>query len=208
MISKDSLPKPISRLISFFDRLPGIGPKSAARLAFYMLRLPEEELKNVSAILLKLKRELKKCRNCFHWSTDEICPICSDPERNQCLICVVEDSLDLIAIERCRRYKGVYHVLEGVISPLDGVEAEDLRVKELIDRVKKLLSQGKQMELIIATNPTMEGEATAMYIRDLVKNIEGVRVTRLAQGLPTGADIEYADQLTILRALEQRSEYR
>jgi recombination protein RecR len=208
LTAEKHFPQIISQLISFFDTLPGIGPKSAARLVFYLLRLPESDLKRVSVLLSNLKKKIRRCKNCFHWTTDEICSICLDGSRDKNTICVVEDSLDLVVIESAGRYNGVYHVLEGAISPLEGIGPEDLRISELVERVKNSVKGGKEVEVIIATNTTMEGEATAMYIRDILKNIGKVKITRVAQGLPSGADIEYADHLTIVRALEQRSEYK
>jgi len=228
------VPKIIEELIRYFDRMPGIGPKSAARLAFYWLRVPVSETEGFTDVLKRVKSEIKRCKFCFNLSTDDTCDICQDKDRNQNLICVVEDALDLIAIERSSKFDGVYHVLEGVISPINRVEPEDLTIDALIERVKSKIPQKagtkakesivkeksvenekrekrsmekKSVEVLIATNPTMEGEATAMYIRDQLKELSGVKVSRLAQGLPSGADLEYADQLTISRALEQRSRY-
>lgn len=211
-MKSSGIPKAVEELIRYFDRMPGIGPKSAARLAFYWLRVPRGETQGFADTLLALKDQVKRCKTCFNLSTEEECELCQSRDRNHGLICVVEDALDLLAIERAGKYDGVYHVLEGVISPLNRVDPEDLTITALIERVKEL-AKGKKgedgfvVEVLIATNPTMEGEATAMYIRDLLKKVSGVKLSRLAQGLPSGADLEYADQLTIGRALEARSEY-
>lgn len=212
------MPQVLDDLIRWFDRLPGVGPKTAARLAFYWLRVPEKDVRDFTATLHKLKTDIKRCEQCFNLSTEELCPICADDKRDHSKICVVEDALDLLSIERVGKYDGVYHVLEGVISPVNNIGPEDLTLDDLISRAKEV-SAGKdggsivskegngKLEVIIATNPNMEGEATAMYVYDMLKPIEKVQVTRLAQGLPSGADLEYADKLTIGRALEKRSEF-
>lgn len=203
------VPKIVEELIKYFDRMPGIGPKTAARLAFYWLRVPVAETEGFTKTLRRVKTEIKRCRICFNLSVAETCEICGEKDRDTALICVVEDALDLVAIERSGKFEGVYHVLEGVISPLNRVDPEDLTISALILRVKAKAKElnGQKVEVLIATNPTMEGEATAMYIRDKLKGVSGVKISRLAQGLPSGADLEYADQLTITRALEQRSAY-
>lgn len=206
MAPRDSsgIPKVVNDLIRIFDRMPGIGPKTAARLAFYWLRVQKSDVDDFVDTLEAVKSQVKHCKQCFNLSSEELCVICKDKSRDENVICVVEDALDLLSIERADKFRGKYHVLEGVISPVNNVGPEDLTINDLLERVKKL---GCDVEVIIATNPTMEGEATAMYIRDMFKKMDNVRVSRLAQGLPSGADIEYADQITISRALEQRSKY-
>ena len=205
---RSGIPKEVEDLIRIFDRFPGIGPKTAARLAFFWLRLPTKEVKKLTQVMIKAKTDIGRCSTCFNLSTGDVCEVCKDADRNHNKICVVEDALDLISIERVGQYDGVYHVLEGVISPVNNVSPEDLTIDPLIARVKAGSKSEDSVEVIIATNPTMEGEATAMYIRDLVKKIDGVMLSRLAQVLPSGAVLEYADQLNISRALEQRNEYK
>ncbi len=180
-------------------RLPGIGPKTAARLAYYLLRAPEDVTSELVAALQELRVRVRYCRRCFNVSDGDLCAICADPERDPHTICVVEEPLDVVALERSGVYRGLYHVLHGVINPLENVGPEDLRLQELVERVR----QGEVQEVILATNPTMEGEATAMYIARLLQP-HGVRLTRLAHGLPVGGDLEYADQHTLARALEGR----
>ncbi len=190
---------PIERLMDALTRLPGIGPKSAARLAYYLLRAPDELVQDLVEALQAVKREVTYCRRCFNVAQGEVCAICADPEREAGIICVVEDPLDVVAIERAGAYRGLYHVLHGVINPLENVGPDDLRIRELVHRVQ----EEPVAEVILATNPNMEGEATAMYIARLLRPL-GVRVTRLAHGLPVGGDLEYADQHTLARALEGR----
>ena len=190
---------PIQRLIAAFERLPGIGPKSASRLAFYMLRAPEEQVQDLADAIASLKENIVYCSRCQNLAESDPCAICSDPGRDQHLVCVVEDPLDVVAIERTGAYKGLYHVLHGVINPVEGIGPEDLRVDSLLHRLKTEPIQ----EVLIATNPNMEGEATAMYLARLL-HPHGVRVTRLARGLPVGGDLEYADEVTLSRALEGR----
>ncbi len=190
---------PIERLMDALTRLPGIGPKSAARLAYYLLRAPDELVQDLVEALQAVKREVTYCRRCFNVAQGEVCAICADPEREAGIICVVEDPLDVVAIERAGAYRGLYHVLHGVINPLENVGPDDLRIRELVRRVQ----EEPVAEVILATNPNMEGEATAMYIARLLRPL-GVRVTRLAHGLPVGGDLEYADQHTLARALEGR----
>ena len=190
---------PIERLMDALTRLPGIGPKSAARLAYYLLRAPDELVQDLVEALQAVKREVTYCRRCFNVAQGEVCAICADPEREAGVICVVEDPLDVVAIERAGAYRGLYHVLHGVINPLENVGPDDLRIRELVRRVQEEPVE----EVILATNPNMEGEATAMYIARLLRPL-GVRVTRLAHGLPVGGDLEYADQHTLARALEGR----
>jgi recombination protein RecR len=195
------LPPPISKLIDAFSRLPGIGPKTAARLTFYLLRAPDEVAFDLSEALVGLKENTVLCERCFNITEKSPCPICSDPSRDQTTVCVVEEPLDLVAIERTGAYHGLYHVLHGAISPVDGIGPDDLKIRELLERLR----QEPIKEVILATNPTMEGEATALY---LVKQIAplGIKVTRLARGLPVGGDLEYADDITLTRAMEGRQE--
>ncbi len=193
--------EPIQRLIQALERLPGIGPKSASRLAFYILRMPDDQVQDLAQAIATLKENIVYCSRCQNLSQTDPCAICRDPHRDQHLVCVVEDPLDVVAIERTGTYKGVYHVLHGVINPVEGVGPEDLRVDALLQRLEKEPIE----EVIIATNPNMEGEATAMYLARLL-HARGVRVTRLARGLPVGGDLEYADEITLSRALEGRRE--
>jgi recombination protein RecR len=194
-------PEPVTRLIEEFNRLPGIGPKTASRLTFFLLRSPAEQAVSLAEALRQLRERIIFCSTCFNITEESPCPICRDEERNRSIICVVEEPLDVLAIERTREYRGLYHVLHGAISPVDGIGPEDLRIHELINRLR-----GKPVEeVILATNPSLEGEATAMYLhRQLIPL--GVRVTHLARGLPVGGDLEYADEITLARALEGRRE--
>ena len=192
---------PLSRLIKHFERLPGIGYKSAERLAYHILSLSNEEVKKFSDAVLEAHEKIHTCKICCNLTDQEICPICSNEARNHSLICVVENPRDVIAMERTHEYNGTYHVLHGVISPLNGIGPDQLHIKELLGRVNK----GSVQEVIMATNPTVEGEATAMYLSRLLKPL-GVKVTRLAYGIPVGGDLEYADEVTLSRALEGRSE--
>ena len=192
---------PVVRLIEEFHKLPGVGPKSAQRLTYYLLRAPEEEARALAQAILEVKEKITFCSICQNVTEREPCLICANSERDSSLICVVEEPLDILALERTRSYNGLYHVLHGVISPMDGVGPEDLKVEELLARLKG----GSVQEVILATNPNLEGEATAMYLARLLRPL-GVRVTRLARGLPSGADLEYADDLTLTRALEGRQE--
>ena len=201
------LPKSIKNLISYFERLPGVGPKSASRLVFYLLNTPESFVREMSNSLLAIKKEIKVCKECFSVAEDDICEICSDETRHKNSICVVEKAIDVMAIENIGGFKWVYHVLGGVINPLDHVGPDDLRIDELIDRVRKI---DGEVEIILATNPTMEGEATALYIKkkleDLSSAKQNIKITRIGSGLPMGADLEYADQATLSRAMEGRRE--
>lgn len=192
---------PIENLIEKLCRLPGIGPKSAQRLAFYILSIPRDEAEELARSIVEVKDKVRNCVNCFNISTGEICPICSDERRDRGLICVVEEPKDLIAIEKSGTFNGVYHVLGGVISPIDGVGPEELRIAELMTRLKK---PGIR-EIIIATNPNAEGEATAIYLARAIRPLR-IKVTRLASGLPVGGDLEYADEVTLGRALLGRTE--
>ena len=192
---------PVARLIEELQRLPGIGPKSAQRLAFYILKGEESDVLRLADALAEVKRSVHFCPRCFNFAEDELCDICSDPRRDASMICVVEEPKDIVAFERTGEFGGLYHVLQGAISPIDGVGPEQLRVRELITR----LGDGTVTEVIVATNPSVEGETTALYLARLVKPL-GVRVTRIASGLPVGGDIEYADEVTLGRAMEGRRE--
>lgn len=192
---------PLSRLVEQFERLPGIGYKSAQRLAYYVLGLSNEEVKQLSDSILEAHDKIHTCRICCNLTDQELCSICRNPARDHSTICVVENPRDVVALERTRDYNGSYHVLHGVISPLNGIGPDQLRIKELLSRVQEDIVK----EVIMATNPTVEGEATAMYISRLLKPL-GIRVTRLAYGIPVGGDLEYADEVTLSRALEGRSE--
>jgi recombination protein RecR len=194
---------PITRLVEAFHRLPGIGPKSAQRLAYYILRAPEQEAAQLADALLEVKRSVVLCERCQDLTTQSPCGICSDRARERTTICVVEEPLDVRAIERTGGFHGLYHVLHGVISPADGIGPEDLKIQELLARIRDVDTDVG--EVIVATNPNLEGEATAMYLGRLLRPL-GIRVTRLARGLPAGADLEYADDVTLGRALEFRQE--
>lgn len=194
-------PEPISKLIDSFMKLPGIGPKTAQRLAFHVLDMKEDDVVQFAKALVDVKRELTYCSTCGHITEEDPCYICQDKQRNRSVICVVEDDKDVIAMEKMREYKGLYHVLHGAISPMDGIGPEDINIPSLIERLK----DEEVKELILAMNPNLEGESTAMYISRLVKPI-GIKVTRLAQGLSVGGDLEYADEVTLSRAIAGRTE--
>ena len=194
-------PAALEKLVEQFARLPGIGSKSAQRLAFFVLSLPEEEAKAFADAIVDAKRTVTCCPVCRNLTDGGLCPICSSPKRDEHVICVVADPRDVVAIERAREYNGRYHVLHGVISPLNHVGPDDIRIRELLERLK----DGSVQEVIMATNPDTEGEATAMYLSRLLRPI-GVKVTRLAYGIPVGSQLEYADEVTLLRALEGRRE--
>ncbi|MFC5529091.1 recombination mediator RecR [Cohnella yongneupensis] len=194
-------PEPIAKLIDSFSRLPGIGPKTAARLAFYVLRMKEEEVIDFAKALVNVKRNLTYCSVCCNITDTDPCRICSDKSRDVSIICVVQEPKDLVAMERMREFNGQYHVLNGAISPMDGVGPDEIRIAELLRR----LGDERVQEMILATNPNIEGEATAMYLSRLVKPF-GIKVTRIAHGLPVGGDLEYADEVTLSRALEGRRE--
>ncbi len=197
------LPESIQSLVTALERLPGIGPKSASRLAFYLLRASEDVAQDLSVALANLKANTAFCSECFN-ITDagrEHCEICESQKRDSSLICVVEETLDVLALERTGGFQGKYHVLQGVLSPIEGIGPDDLKIKQLVERV----ARGGVGEVIIATNPSMEGDATALYLRQVLEPM-GVKVTRLARGLPVGGDLEYADQNTLLRALAGRHE--
>jgi recombination protein RecR len=198
-----ALPEPLQALILAFERLPGIGPKTASRLAFYLLRQPEEVSRQLAEALLEVKSATALCPICFNITMvgQERCDVCSDPRRDESLLCVVEEPLDVLVLEKTGGYNGRYHVLHGVLSPIEGVGPEQLKIRPLVERVK----QDSLREVILATNPSMEGDATALYLRQQLAPL-GVRITRLARGLPVGGDLEYADQNTLLRALAGRQE--
>lgn len=197
------LPEPVQNLIVSLERLPGIGPKTASRLAFYLLRASEDISLNLASALQEIKSATSMCTQCFNITRagQELCEICASTERDDTQICVVEDPLDVLALERTGGFQGRYHVLHGVLSPIEGIGPEDLKIRPLIERVRV----GKVREVIVATNPSMEGDATALYLRQQLTPF-GVRMTRLARGLPVGGDLEYADQNTLLRALAGRQD--
>lgn len=193
--------EPVARLIEEFNRLPGIGPKTAQRLTYYLLRAPVEQTRSLAEALIRMKERTVFCSECFNITEEDPCALCRSTERDHQIICVVEEPLDVLALDRTRTYKGLYHVLHGAISPVDGVGPEDLRIRELLTRVER----ERVKEVVLATNPNLEGEATAMYVHRLLAPL-GVRVTRLARGLPVGGDLEYADEVTLIRAIEGRRE--
>ena len=195
----DFFGSPVTRLIEELSRLPGIGRKSAQRLAFHVIRMPKEEAQALAEAILAARTEVRYCKECGSLADDELCPICADASRDHSVIMVVEDARDMAAYERTRQYKGVYHILQGVISPLSGVNPQDLKIKELLERLK----DDTVKEIFIATNPTVEGETTAMYLSRLIKPL-GLKVTRIANGVPVGGDLEYIDEVTLARALEGR----
>ncbi len=194
-------PEPISRLIEGFMKLPGIGPKTAGRLAFYVLNMKEDDVLDLAKALVNAKRQLQYCSVCNNITDLDPCHICRDKRRDQSIICVVQEPKDVVAMEKTREFEGTYHVLQGAISPMDGIGPEDIRIPDLLKR----LGDEQVKEVILATNPNVEGEATAMYISRLVKPF-GIRVTRIAHGLPVGGDLEYADEVTLTKALEGRRE--
>jgi recombination protein RecR len=196
-----AIPKPVTDLIDAFSRLPGVGPKTASRLTYYLLRAPDDLSQTLAAAIGDLKAKTRYCSVCYNITEQDPCELCSDPARDATQIVVVEDPLDVLAVEKTGAYKGRYHVLHGAISPVDGIGPESLKIRELVVRVEA----GNVLEVIIATNPGMEGDATAMYLqRQLTPT--GVKITRLARGLPTGGDLEYVDSVTLLRALQGRHE--
>lgn len=196
------VPKSVANLIEAFESLPGIGPKTAARLTYYLLHAPDSLSEKISEATRDLKIKTKICSVCQNITEVDPCDICDDSDRDRTVICIVEDPLDVWAIEKSGSFGGLYHVLHGVIAPLENVGPEDLRINELLTRLK----DGKVKELIMATNPSMEGEATAMYVQRLVKPL-GLKVTRIARGIPIGAELEYADEVTVRRALEGRKDF-
>ncbi len=195
-------PSCIQNLINEFSKLPGIGPKAAERIVFYLLEKPKKEVKEFIKAIIEIKTKTKICQQCFNISEDKLCQICSDPKRNKSIICIVEEPLDIIPLEKTGQFKGLYHVLGGTIASSEGITPEKLHIKELIKRVKK----EKIKEVIIATNPTTEGETTALYLVRLLKSLN-IKITRLGRGLPTGASLEYADEITLSNALIGRKEY-
>lgn len=192
---------PVAKLIEEFEKLPGIGHKTAQRLAFHILNLPLEKTESLSNAIREAKLKTKYCSVCSNLTDDDPCRICSSASRDRGVICVVEDPRDVVAMERIREFKGLYHVLHGVISPMEGIGPEDIKIKELLKRVH----ENKIREVILATNPDVEGEATAMYISKLLKPL-GIKATRIAHGIPVGGDLEYADEVTLAKALEGRRE--
>ena len=192
---------PIARLTVLFAKLPGVGEKTAQRLAFHVLKSPPEYAQDLAAALFALRQDVRLCSTCCNLTAQDPCPVCKDPQRDSRIICVVESVPDLLAVERTREFRGRYHVLHGALSPLDGIGPDQLKIKELLPR----LQSERVEEVIVATDPTVEGEATALYLTRLIKPL-GVRVTRIAQGVPMGGDLEYADQVTLARALQGRRE--
>lgn len=200
-MARNILPAPVARLIDEFARLPGVGPKSASRLTFFLLRGATDQALDLAEALQELKENTRFCSVCFNITETDPCQICEDIDREQHILCVVEEPLDVVAIERSRAFNGRYHILHGAISPIEGIGPEDLRVAELVERIKK----GAFVEIILATNPTLEGESTALYIQRRLTGLT-VKLTRLARGLPVGGDLEYTDEITLGRALEGRQE--
>lgn len=192
---------PIAKLIDELSKLPGVGNKTAQRLAFYILNMPLSEVEQLSAAITNAKMNVKYCRVCCNITDSDVCSICSNTKRDSSIICVVEDPKDVVAMEKTREFKGLYHVLNGAISPMEGIGPEEIKIKELLKRV----GENEIKEIILATNPNIEGEATAMYISRLLKPL-GVKVTRIAHGIPVGGDLEYADEVTLMKALEGRRE--
>jgi len=191
----------IARLIEEFEKLPGIGHKTAQRLAFHVLNSPITEVESLASALIEARTKVKYCSVCSNISDSELCPVCSNDKRDKSIICVVEDSQDVVAMERTREFKGIYHVLCGIISPMDGIGPNDIKIKELLERLKDEVVK----EVILATNPNVEGEATAMYISKILKPL-GIKTTRIAHGIPVGGNLEYIDEVTLLKALEGRRE--
>ncbi len=191
--------KPLAQLIEFFQKFPGIGPKSAQRMAFHLLKMPLSEVEKFSKVLVEAKENIHYCSICFNMSASNPCEICSDDRRDKSVICVVAETKDLIAIEKTREYKGLYHVLQGTLSPLDGIGVEDIRIKELLTRS----ADENVKEVILALSPSVEGEATSMYITKLLKPFN-IKISRIAFGLPIGSDLEYADEITLAKAIEGR----
>jgi recombination protein RecR len=196
--------EPVARLIEALSRLPGVGPKTAQRLTYHLLRAPDAEARALAAALVDVRDKVVFCDRCFNISDAPLCPICRDPARDVLRLCVVEEPLDVLALERTGEFKGLYHVLHGAISPIDGVGPDRLRIRELFARADEAKRDGVPFEeVILATNPTLEGEATAMYLAERLENTVGV-VSRIARGLPVGGDLEYADEVTLIRALQGR----
>jgi recombination protein RecR len=196
--------EPVARLIEAFARLPGIGPKTAQRLTYHLLRAPDAEARSLAGALVAVRDQVVFCDLCFNISDQPTCPICRDPGRDETRICVVEEPLDVLAIERTGEFKGRYHVLHGAISPIDGIGPDRLKIRELLERADAAARDGAPFaEVIMATNPTLEGEATAMYLAERLASVVGT-VSRIARGLPVGGDLEYADEVTLIRALQGR----
>jgi recombination protein RecR len=195
--------EPVAKLIEAFNRLPGIGPKTAQRLTYHLLRAPDVEARSLASALVAVREEVVFCERCFNISDAPLCPICRDPGRDQARLCVVEEPLDVLALERTGEFRGVYHVLHGAISPIDGIGPDRLKIRELLDRVDEAAAGTPFTEVILATNPTLEGEATAMYLDERLAGKVG-SVTRIARGIPVGGDLEYADEVTLIRALQGR----
>jgi recombination protein RecR len=199
-----TLIEPVARLIESFARLPGIGPKTAQRLTYHLLRAPDAEARTLAGALIAVRDQVVFCERCFNISDQPLCPICRDPGRDSSRLCVVEEPLDVLALERTGEFKGLYHVLHGAISPIDGIGPDRLKVRELLARADDAKRAGEPLaEVILATNPTLEGEATAMYLAERMEDVVGV-VSRIARGLPVGGDLEYADEVTLIRALQGR----
>lgn len=194
-------PKSIAALIEQFQKFPSVGPKSAQRMAFYLLRMPKSEVEKFAKCMIDTKENTKTCEVCFNLSSTSPCEICQSNQRDKSLICVVAETKDLIAVEKTNEYKGLYHVLQGLISPMDGIGADDIRIKELLNR----LTDENVKEVILALSPSVEGEATSLYLSKLIKPF-GIKISRIAFGLPVGADLEYADEITIAKAIEGRRE--
>jgi recombination protein RecR len=196
--------EPVARLIESFARLPGVGPKTAQRLTYHLLRAPDAEARALAAALVDVRDKVVFCDRCFNISEGPLCAICSDPARDQTRLCVVEEPLDVLALERTGEFKGLYHVLHGAISPIDGIGPDRLKIRELLARADEAKRDGTPFdEVIVATNPTLEGEATAMYLAERLESTVGL-VSRIARGLPVGGDLEYADEVTLIRALQGR----
>jgi len=189
----------LQKLIDELGKLPGVGPKSAQRIAFHLIKIPDHDALSLADAIQQAKQKVRFCETCFNMSDEEICEICSDSQRDSSLVCVVEEPRDIVALERTREYKGLYHVLQGAINPIDGIGPEQLKIRELLERLKG----NTVIEVILCTNPNIEGEATAMYLAKLIEPL-GIQVSRIASGLPVGGDLEYADELTLGRALEGR----
>ena len=200
-MTTDAIPgaAPVARLVDEFHKLPGIGPKTAQRLTYYLIRMPDEQAQSLAEAIVAVKERIILCSQCFNLTESDPCTICSDPSRDQTSVCVIEEALDVLALERTRAYKGLYHVLHGVISPLNGIGPDDLKIQPLLGRIRA----GTIQEVILATNPNLEGEATSMYIHRLISPL-GLKITRPARGLPMGGDLEYADDATLSQAIEGR----
>jgi recombination protein RecR len=202
-----ALVEPVARLIEALARLPGIGPKTAQRLTYHLLRAPEGEARALAAALVAVREEVVFCEMCFNISAGPLCPICLDPSRDDGRLCVVEEPLDVLALERAAAFRGRYHVLHGAISPMDGIGPDRLRIRELLERAARRCAEGDPFEeVVLATNPTLEGEATAMYLAERLAADVGT-VSRIARGIPVGGDLEYADEVTLVRALQGRREF-